>query len=82
MRKGIMSLLGGGKPRAKQKSKNMQNAEQAAVKPPVMAEELKVETKAHEKPFVQTINVPKQFKSTKRRMGMGIVKPRNKSGKK
>lgn len=80
MRKGILSLLGGGG-RTRMKSRNMQHAEKAAAKPPVVAEELKVEAKTHEKPYVQTINVPKQrslLKVTKRKPGMGISKPRSK----
>jgi hypothetical protein len=81
MRKGILSLLGGG--RSRQKSKNMQQAEKAAVKPPVAAEVAKADAKTQEKPFVQTINVPKQrslLKGTKRRMGIGLTRSHNKPG--
>ena len=58
MRKGIMSLSLPGMRKGRSKTGNMASAEQTAEKKAAAHEEPKAETKA-EKPFVQTINVPK-----------------------
>lgn len=65
MRKGIMSLSLPGMRKGRRKTGNMAKAEQAAEKKPAAHEEPTVEAQA-EKPFVQTIMVPK-----KRTVGSG-----------
>jgi hypothetical protein len=85
MRKGILSLSGRGKAASRKKTGNMANAEQAAERKAAAREEPKAQAGAQEKPFVQTIQVPKQpsaQKGTKRRGLLGGMGRRRPQGKK
>ncbi len=66
MRKGIMSMspLGRKKAMAKAKTNNMEKAEKAAVQDTEEPQELNNADAVNEKNFVQTIYVPKKYKST------------------
>lgn len=77
MRKGILSLsmTGRNKASSKKKTKNMEQAEQTAVRKTPATDEA-VKAKTQERSFVQTVQIPKQGmvpKKAKRKHSMVVV---------